>query len=282
MRTVRIALAVVCSWAPMVRAQAHEETGATPPPPIQDNSFLLEEAYNQEPGIVQHINLFLRDLRTGEWFAAFTQEYPVTGLRHQLSYTIPYRRFDSAGRSFDGLGDIALNYRYQLVGSGETRLAAAPRLTVFLPTGDFHRGLGAGSAGVQLGFAVSAVASEDLVFHGNIGATYRPSARDTAGDKADAWGGYLGGSAIWLGLGRVNPMLEVLWTRDQIVAGPARTRIDSTLTINPGVRWALDSRSGLQVVPGLSFPIGIGPSAGSYGILLYLSFEHPMWSAPAR
>ena len=27
--------------------------------PIQDNSFLIEEAYNQERGVVQHLQLFL-------------------------------------------------------------------------------------------------------------------------------------------------------------------------------------------------------------------------------
>jgi hypothetical protein len=31
---------------------------APEPGPIQDNSFLAEEAYNQEPGVVQHIQTF--------------------------------------------------------------------------------------------------------------------------------------------------------------------------------------------------------------------------------
>ena len=33
---------------------------ASEAPPIQDNSFLVEEAYNQERGVVQHINTFQR------------------------------------------------------------------------------------------------------------------------------------------------------------------------------------------------------------------------------
>ena len=36
-------------------ARAAEE-----PAPIQDNSFLIEEAYNQEAGVVQHIQTFSR------------------------------------------------------------------------------------------------------------------------------------------------------------------------------------------------------------------------------
>ena len=54
---------------------------AQEPPPIQDNSFLLEEAYNQEAGVVQHISAFQR-MRGGEWIATFTQEWPAPGQTH--------------------------------------------------------------------------------------------------------------------------------------------------------------------------------------------------------
>ncbi|MRR28995.1 transporter, partial [bacterium] len=33
----------------------------------------------------------------------------------------------------------------------------------------------------------------------------------------------------------------------------------------------------LQVVPGIAFPIGFGPSKGEYGAFAYLSFEHPLF-----
>jgi hypothetical protein len=45
------------------------------------------------------------------------------------------------------------------------------------------------------------------------------------------------------------------------------------------VRWAYDFRSGLQIVPGVAFPIGVGPNSGERGIFLYLSFEHPFTRA---
>lgn len=35
-------------------------TGAQEAVPIQDNSFLIEEAYNQESGVVQRISIFER------------------------------------------------------------------------------------------------------------------------------------------------------------------------------------------------------------------------------
>src|SRR5258707_11336226 len=109
--------------------------------PIQDNSFLMEEAYNQEEGVVQHINTFQR-MRGGAWVATFTQEYPVPRQAHQVSYTIPYGRSGEAGVPA-GLGDVALNYRYQLAGSGETTFASAPPGSQLLPSGDEQSSRGA-------------------------------------------------------------------------------------------------------------------------------------------
>ncbi len=45
------------------------------PPPISDNSFLVEEAYNQESRVVQHISTFSRG-SDGGWIYTFTQEWP--------------------------------------------------------------------------------------------------------------------------------------------------------------------------------------------------------------
>ena len=48
-----------------------------------------------------------------------------------------------------------------------------------------------------------------------------------------------------------------------------------TLTLNPGIRAGFDVPGGLQIVPGLAVPIGLGPSSGEVGLFFYLSFEHP-------
>lgn len=56
-------------------------------PGIQDNSFLVEEAYNQNFGVVQHISSFTRFWDSKDWNYSFTQEWPVPGdERHQLSW----------------------------------------------------------------------------------------------------------------------------------------------------------------------------------------------------
>jgi hypothetical protein len=58
-----------------------------------DNSFLIEEAYNQDPGVVQHIfnglYSFNRFTGAGEKRVdlLFTQGWPVYGQTHQLSLT---------------------------------------------------------------------------------------------------------------------------------------------------------------------------------------------------
>src|SRR6266850_3285096 len=92
---------------------------------IKDNSFLIEEAYNQEAGVVQHIftALYARDNagadRLRAWEFTFTQEWPIFSGDHQFSYTIPYSFIDlwedGERDKENGLGDIFLNYRYQLL-----------------------------------------------------------------------------------------------------------------------------------------------------------------------
>jgi hypothetical protein len=70
-------------------------------------------------------------------------------------------------------------------------------------------------------------------------------------------------------------MLETYYLNAQGVSGPGRTEWSKVLFLNPGIRWAYNFSNGLQIVPGLAMPIGVGPSAGERGVFVYLSFEHP-------
>src|SRR5215468_7880365 len=83
-RFLRILCLAGLAGLPALGASAEEAHSR----PIQDNSFLIEEAYNQEEGVVQHIFTFHRQPSTGLWHATFTQEWPVSGVTHQLSYTL--------------------------------------------------------------------------------------------------------------------------------------------------------------------------------------------------
>ncbi len=240
--------------------------------PIQDNSFLIEEAYNQEAGVIQHISNFTRATGSGAWLYSFTEEWPVLGQTHQASITLNYSGLDGPART--GLGDLAFNYRLQAIGSGDTRIALAPRLTALLPTGDASRGLGAGGAGLQVNLPLSVVLTDRFVTHVNVGGTYVPSARAPDGGRGPLSTFAAGQSLIWLAHPSFNVLTEVLYTNSAL-AGPSGTERTQTLTVNPGVRAALNFASGLQVVPGVSIPIGVGPSRGERAVLFYLSFEHP-------
>ncbi len=247
---------------------------ASDPAPIQDNSFLIEEAYNQEPGVIQHISGFNRS-SGGAWAYSFTEEWPVLGQTHQASVTFNYVQVAPGTR---GVGDLALNYRWQAMGNGEAPVAVAPRLTLLVPTADAARGLGNGSMGVQVNLPVSVALSGSFVSHVNVGGTYVPSARASAGGHGDLTSFSIGQSFVWLAHPRVNLLVEALYTKTEIAARAGVERSE-TLTVNPGVRAAIDFASGLQIVPGLSVPIGIGPSHGDAAVFFYLSFEHPFSAA---
>jgi hypothetical protein len=253
------------------------DTGTSRVPVIQDNSFLIEEAYNQEPGVIQHISTFTRLFNSKDWVYTFTQEWPLPAdPRHQLSCNLAITRPGAFSDRGAGIGDVLLNYRYQLVGSGETRLAFSPRLSLMLPAGDSRGGRGVGGLGLQTNLPLSLVLNRHLVSHWNAGATFVPHARNTAGDRAFSAGYNLGQSFVWITRPAFNVLLETSFSSAQAVTAPDRTAWSNSLYFSPGIRWAHNFSSGLQIVPGIAVPIGVGPTSGEKGIVLYLSFEHPL------
>jgi hypothetical protein len=259
-------LALVGALVPPVAAQEDA------PAPIADNSFLIEEAYNQEPGVVQHISTLARPDGGGAWAYALTQEWPFRGSAHQLSYGLPLLHADSEGTGF---GDIALNYRYQLLARGQDGIHLAPRLSVLLPVGNERRGRGAGGLGLQTNLPLSLRPRSWLALHANAGLTWTPRARNAAGDVARTIGTNVGGSAIWLARPRFNVLLELLWLGTEEVVAPGQRERQNALYLNPGIRWAYDFASGLQIVPGAAYTVSLTDQGGPDALFFYLSFEHP-------
>ena len=72
-------------------------------------------------------------------------------------------------------------------------------------------------------------------------------------------------------------MFETVWNSSESVLSDATKTRDDTLIIDPGARYAINFESGLQMVPGIAFPIGLGSSEDEYGVFVYLSFEHPLF-----
>ena len=292
MKAILLLVTLVATCTSAVVAQQQEKNTATQNPyyhewkkeldehGIQDNSFIIEEAYNQEYGIVQHISNFTYFWQTRSWAYSFTQEWPVDRApKNQLSYTLLVAHSGLAGAG-TGFGDVALNYRYQLVGDDEAKVAVTPRVSVLFPSGDSRFGRGAGGAGFQTNWAMSVVVNKQLTTHWNLGATVVPTGKDPAGDQSTTYAYNLGNSLVWTMHPRFNALLETFFVRGETVSSPRHTQWGDQLLLNPGVRWAYNFSSGLQIVPGIAVPLGVGPSAGSKGVFFYLSFEHPYRKIP--
>ena len=247
--------------------------------PIQDNSFLVEEAYNQEDGVIQHIFMF-EHLSTGDWVFTATDEWPVRSAKHQLSLTLAATEASGYPHAGAGWGDTFLNYRYQLIGNG--RVAMAPRLSLLLPTGNAGYGRGMGGAGLQVNLPLSIVLNKHLSTHWNAGTTWIPRAQNDLHQTAASVGVNLGQSVVWSVNNRFNALVETIWTSSPQVAGPGTTTPQYNLYISPGIRWSHNFKNGLQIVPGGGVPVGVGPSGGQAGMIFYLSFEHGLRWAHSR
>jgi len=241
-----VAGALACSG----RALSAQPPAAPEPSPkweILDNSFLVEEAFNQERGVVQNIFTWVRD-RDGAWGATFTQEWPAPAMRHQLSYTVP---FSSTG-SARGFGDVLVNYRYQLREETASGAAVSPRASLILPTGRAADGLGSGTVGLQVNVPVSKQFGNFYV-HANAGHTWVPDVSNST---------LLGASGIW----RMKPMINLM-LEGVVVPG-------DLVTVSPGLRggWNFGDR---QLVVGGAMPLTRIEGRTTAALLTYLSYELP-------
>ena len=255
----------------IVFAQKKEFTEA-----IEDNSYFIEEAYNQEYRVVQHINNFYMVRKpTKDFNYSFTQEWPFFSDKHQLSYTVQYAWLNS--NSVNGIGDILINYRYQLF-TKEDWAAVTPRLSVIIPSGDHNKDLGYGSVGWQVNMAASKRISNKFAAHFNIGSTLIPGVNfiDDQGRKykQSTHSFNIGGSAIWLLSKNFNMMLEYLSTFYYQPDDTRKLSYNHTGILNPGIRYAINIDK-LQIVPGFSVPFVFSKDTKSVNMFFYLSFEHP-------
>jgi hypothetical protein len=243
---------------------------------ITDNSFLIEEAYNQEPGTVQFINGYQFSDLTNESTYTFTNEFPAPDETHQLSYSIPVSK--KAGPPTEtGVGDVLLNYRYQLVSN--KYVAMAPRFSVILPTGDYKKGMGNGATGFQFNQSVSLTLNEQWQNHWNAGFTYTPDAKNTTGDKASLFGFNFGTSVVYQWTESFNLLCEFVLNNTETVTGPDAKSSASTYYVLPGFRTSFKVGKDTEIVPGLAALLGAGPSATSHerGLFAYLSIESKLW-----
>jgi DtxR family Mn-dependent transcriptional regulator len=113
----------VTAAAMLLLAFAASASAQAQPFQILDNSFLVEEAFNQESGIFQNI-FGVRAADGDDWEAAFTQEWPLFTQTHQFSYTVGALGADGA----TGMADLMINYRWQATVESASSPAFSPRL----------------------------------------------------------------------------------------------------------------------------------------------------------
>lgn len=249
---------------------------------IRDNLFLLEEAYNQEPGVIQYISVFQAVPRTGEWSYTFTDEWPVPTDLHQLSVTLNVFGLPESGPA--AFGDLFLNYRLQALGlGGAGDVAMAPRLSLVLPTGSASKGTGRGAIGVQFALPVSIEMGRFFVTHLNAGMTVTPSAHAPGGRTETALDATAGIAGVWQPVSWLNPLVEVQYLNEEELTSSGNRR-KTTMVVSPALRLAIDvPGTGLQIVLGIAAPMKTWPGSDrELGVIGYLSFEHPAFLTGAR
>lgn len=253
---------------------------------ISDNSFLIEEAYNQEAGVVQHIfsASYSSDSRQRGWSFSFTEEWPLFSENHQISVTIPWTHLRDEGQRQNGINDILVNYRYQALDEDTHGVAFAPRFSLILPTGNRRKGTGDGVVGFQWNLPFSKKVTPNVALHANLGLTYLPSVRlpmDTPGNplspRRSLVSYNLGASAIYAASARVNFMLEWVGLSEQDIDGDGKRNREFKSILSPGIRAAVINEKELQSVIGLALPVGLNRPAENYGVFLYLSIEHKLF-----
>jgi hypothetical protein len=248
---------------------------------VQDNSFLIEEAYNQEPGVVQHIFNLPVSFTNGEReiTPSFTQEWPIFTQTHQFSYTVPYTFTEHD----NGFVDIRLNYRLQALMESDHIPAFAPRISLVLPAGDENKGFGTGRVGYEMNLPFSKIVSDRWTLHFNAGSSIFP---DVHGHDLTNYN--LGASAIYAVTRDFNLMLESVagWIQDvdfdpsSIATVRPSVNRSTIALISPGARYAFNLANDLQIVAGAAMPVGLTSDSPDWGLFFYLSFEHPFVRTP--
>jgi hypothetical protein len=277
---ITLALVISSSTTSVLAAQ-----GERPIDVIEDNSFLIEEAYNQEPGVVQHVFTaqYNNDSRRRGWEFIFTQEWPIFSQDHQFSYTIPSYHLVENGDRQHGIGDILLNYRYQLFEEGDIQPALAPRFSLILPSGSRRRGTGDGVVAYEWQLPVSKKVTGQLGLHANFGLTYLPNARAVLGNggglssKHSLVSYNIGASAVYAVLPRLHFMMEWLGNFEESIDDNGKAERSFKPVLSPGLRAAIVNQPKLQIVTGAAAPIGLNRKAENYGVLLYFSVEHELF-----
>ncbi|HEX9664027.1 MAG TPA: transporter [Candidatus Binatia bacterium] len=261
--------------------------GAEPRPidGFSDYSFLIEEAYNQEQGEVQHTltAVYSNDFRRRGWSFNFEQEWWLFTEDHQVAFSIPFSHIREEGENQRGVGDVLIEYRYQLTEEGPNVPAVAPKFSLILPTGDRDKGTGNGVVGYEWSIAASKKVAPRLALHANLGLTYLPKVRVPLDDglrlspKRSLVSYDVGASVVFALTSNFHTLLEWVGEFEQEIGDKGKKERVFKASLSPGIRAAVINKDGLQTVLGVGIPIGVSGPAENYGVFLYFSIEHKLF-----
>jgi hypothetical protein len=252
-------------------------------PAIEDNSMLVDEAFNQPEGIIQHIAML--GLTGDHAELNYTVEAPVKTARNQLSISIPWT-FSAAKHTKDitstGPGDVILAWRHSLLGKKHPILLV-PGVSIILPTGKSRLHRGNGAFGAQFSIALTKRWSRKLISHVNFGGTFLfdadffivsadgQSLNKSEGNVASRNSGT---SVIWLATTRINLLLEYTSTASAPTSSTLAGFSTSTISIiNPAFRTLIGNRA-LLIVGGAGFPLVFTENRHpQVQVMLYFSIE---------
>lgn len=239
---------------------------------IEDNSFLLEEAFNQKKGEYQFIQKY-HTSATGYIEYVFEVEAPLSDETHQLSLDISRIRPEEIPAS--SFSDLNLNYRYQALNREDMILTE--KVGLVLVTGKVENETSNGALGFQLMQVATFKLSEKYINHWNLGTTVIPQAETPGGEKTILE--FTGGTSLINNYSdRLNFLLEAVLQTFESYDEDKNVNNELRFYLNPGLRyaWNFDFKR-TQVVPGASIPVQYSDGEIRPGIFLYLSVESTLY-----
>jgi hypothetical protein len=233
------------------------------PMSIEDNSFLVEEAFNQSPGVIQYT--VINQVNRGIAELNLECEMPLKGEFHQLSVSIPAKVFQSTV----GIEDIMISYRPLLLDRHRWAMVT-PRVSVILPTGKVSRGFGDGSWGIECNVALTKQLSRRLISHVNVGSSSSFKKMQEQLHQNRLHYESAGTSLIFAAAKGLDLMAEVTTSNVKLDSNAASTW---NFIGNPGFRFCLKMNQFL-VVPGMSAPFTLLSGRATVSeVLIYISIE---------
>lgn len=234
---------------------------------VEDNSFLLEEAYNQNPGEIQLI----------QRYQTFQHERPEYGVEIEAPITDNTHQFSLAIGRQENLSDLEVGYRFQAINVEGKMLTEG--LRIILPTGSLRNESDHGVVGYEWLQSATVVFNEKISNHWNLGVRVYPNAESPSTSDDRTLTNFIGGtSLVYYYQEDLNFLLEGLFESEEMIDDRGEIESEVRFTLNPGVRfaWNIDWQKS-QIVPGIAFPVVFNDEKTNPGVFFYFSWESTLF-----